>query len=155
MKINAAFDREGEAPEQKSKKPVDWTPILADQAANPHTSLTQVAARNGVTTKALSAQVKKLADTPVNRGQIISRLFRLVEWQVVDLQREMNVMMTEDRRSGEKEVVLLGKIAANLEKLMALDGTGPTTNTRAKSRSKDIVDLRTKLIERIEHLKRQ
>ena len=64
-------------------------------------------------------------------------------------------MQTEDRRSGEKEVVLLGKIAANLEKLMALDGTGPTTNSRARSRSKDIVDLRSKLVERIEHLKRQ
>lgn len=155
MTIGTARERVGEAPEQKGRKAVDWTPILADQAANPHTSLSIIAGRHGVGVKALSAQVQKLETEPVDRLLIIERLVRLVQWQVVDLQREMNTMQAEDRRSGEREVALLGKIATNLEKLMELDGSAPSSGRRARSRPKDIVDLRSKLIERIEHLKRQ
>lgn len=134
---------------------IDWAPILADHESGRFRTQKELAGHYGVSTKALSNRITASRVEPVSdRADIIDRLVRLVDLQVADFQREMHAMRTENRRSGEKEVVLLGKIAANLEKLMAMEA-GSIRPRNGKQRTKDIVDLRSKLIERIEHLKRQ
>lgn len=151
------FDSAGDGPRLKgNKRAIDWSPILKDHAENPFTPLEIIAARGGVSASGLSRRIKRAAELPpIDRAKIVERLFRLVDLQVQDLQEEMSVMKTENRRSGEKEVVLLGRIAANLEKLAELNGDKPSQGRKDRSRTKSIVDLRSKLVERIEHLKRQ
>ena len=65
----------------------------------------------------------------------LSPLLRLLE-------KEMDEMQNENRRSGEREVVVLGRLATNLEKLMELDGVSP--GRRGKTRTKTMEDLRSK-----------
>ncbi len=89
----------------------------------------------------------------VDRPLIITRMFRVLEVQVVDLEMEMAEMARGLKRSGEKEVVLLGKLAGNLDRLMDLDARAGE-GRRTRQRSKQMLDIRNKLIERIEQLKR-
>lgn len=80
-------------------------------------------------------------------------MFRVLEKQVMDLEMEMTEMTRASRRSGGKEVVLLGKLATTLDKLMDLDGRAGE-GRRTRQRTKEMQDIRNKLIERIEQLKR-
>lgn len=136
----------------------DWAPIRRDYEGS---ALTQqeLVAKYGISASALKWRIKRDLWRPryrskvVDRPLIIARMFRLLERQVRDLENEMDEMSTARKRSGDKEVALLGKLAGNLEKLVQLDarlaeGKAPRRN------SKQIEDLRSKLIERIEQLKR-
>jgi hypothetical protein len=89
----------------------------------------------------------------VDRPMIITRMFRVLERQVMDLEMGMSDMARSGARSGDKEVVLLGKLAGTLGKLMEFDakvGEG----RRTKARTRQMTDVHHKLIERIEQLKR-
>lgn len=114
----------------------------------------------GVTPSELKYRIKRdlwtrrKRSNAVDRPTIITRMFRVLEKQVMDMEMEMAEMARASRRSGEKEVVLLGKLAGNLDKLMELDlraGEG----RRTRQRTKDMQDIRNRLIERIEQLKRE
>jgi hypothetical protein len=134
-----------------------WERIRADY----ETGLSQAAIieRHGVTKSALNWRIKhelwprRRRSSVVDRPMIITRMFRVLERQVVDLEMEMMEMARSKARSGDKEVVLLGKLAGNLGKLMELDvraGEG----RRTASRSRKMTEVHHKLIERIEELKR-
>lgn len=119
----------------------------------------ELVAKHGVTRSALKYRIKRdlwarrKSSSAVDRPMIITRMFRVLELQVADLEMEMADMARGSRRSGEKEVALLGKMAGNLDKLMELDreaGEG----RRTRQRTKDMQDIRNRLIERIEQLKR-
>lgn len=136
----------------------DWAPIRRDYEEGALTQA-ELVAKYRISHSALNWRIKRDLWRPryrsriVDRPLIIARMFRLLERQVRDLENEMDEMSTASRRSGDKEVALLGKLAGNLEKLMQLDarmaeGKAPRRN------SKQIEDLRSKLIERIEQLKR-
>lgn len=81
-----------------------------------------------------------------DRTALIKRLFRVMEKQITKLENDM-------ADSGDKEVALLGSITRNLEKLIDLDqkehGRKPD---RRRTRALD--DLRQKLTDRIEHLRK-
>src|SRR5690606_26127004 len=104
---------------------VDWGPILADHVTG-HYTILALAERHGVTASALKYRMKRDLWPPryqskvVDRPMIIARMFRVLELQVRNLEVEMN-KERDTGRSGEQEVALLGKLASNLEKLMALD----------------------------------
>lgn len=93
-------------------------------------------------------------ETPdVDRADIIARLFRVLEYQVKSLEKDIDMMRAENRSTGDKEAALLGKLAGDLEKLIELDD--PERSGKRKLRGKAVEDLRSKLVERIEHLRRQ
>jgi hypothetical protein len=77
----------------------------------------------------------KKRTVPVDRRKIIARLFRILELQVMDLEEEMDQMHRDQRRSGEKELTVLSKLAGNLDKLITLDPAPPAT---AKRRTKQM-----------------
>jgi hypothetical protein len=82
----------------------------------------------------------------VNRRSIITRLFRLLDGQIAQLESQMT-------KTGEKEVAVLGKLASTLEKLIEIDNAEPR---RAEPRveSEEMKELRHRLAQRIAQLKR-
>lgn len=117
-----------------------------------------VAARYGLTLSALKWRIKRdvwktrYRSKSVDRPQIIKRMFRVLELQVKDLEMEMARMAQEDKRSGDREVAVLGRLASNLETLMKLDAKAER-KPRAR-REKEIQLIREKLTRRIENLVR-
>ena len=118
----------------------------------------EIAARYGVSLAALKWRIKRdlwktrYRSKQVDRPQIIKRLFRVLELQVIDLEMEMSQMSKDNRRSGQREVAILGRLASNLETLIKLDGKAE--QRPLPQRERDIEQLREKLAQRIENLVR-
>jgi hypothetical protein len=135
-----------------------WRRVKADYDTKQYTQL-QLSKMHGVTLSALKHRIKthlwepRYRSKQIDRPQIIARLFRILELQVKDLEMEMNEMAQSARRSGDKEVTLLGRLAGNVGKLMELDAQVPHKR-RGAQRTKQMEDIRNKLVERIEQLKR-
>lgn len=134
-----------------------WQRVRADyDAGMTHQALI---AKHGIAKSTLTGRIRRDLWPPrrrsssVDRPTIITRMFRVLEKQVMDLEMEMTEMTRASRRSGGKEVVLLGKLATTLDKLMDLDGRAGE-GRRTRQRTKEMQDIRNKLIERIEQLKR-
>jgi hypothetical protein len=153
----AALSTQQEAIDPREAEAAKWLPIQADYESGKGTLL-EVAARHGVTPQALKYRIRRdlwkrrHRSKVVNRPLIIVRMFRLLERQVLDLEMEMSEMSSKKSRSGEREVALLGKLAGNLEKLVALDLQ--VTKEPKRRQTKQMQDIRSKLIERIEQLRR-
>src|SRR5690606_28847168 len=81
----------------------------------------------------------------LDRGAIINRMFRLLERQILNLENSMTT-------TGEKEVGVLSSLVGTLGKLIALE-TG-ATKPRKSEETKEMLDIRDKLVRRIEQLKR-
>ena len=117
-----------------------------------------IAARYGLTLSALKWRIKRdvwktrYRSKSVDRPQIIKRMFRVLELQVKDLEMEMARMAQDDKRSGDREVAVLGRLASNLETLMKLDAK--TERKPRARREKEIQLIREKLTRRIENLVR-
>ncbi|MHB1104224.1 MAG: hypothetical protein ACYC0C_15925 [Devosia sp.] len=82
----------------------------------------------------------------MDRSILIRQLFGVLEKQIKHLE---GVDMTT---TGEKEVAVLGKLAATLEKLIEIDGKA-TTKKPGAAQTKEMQDLRDKLVKRIEAFK--
>jgi hypothetical protein len=138
----------------------DWAAIRIAYEEETGTSVAAIGRRHAISPHIVIKRAlrdgwrpRKARTAVVDRPKIIRRLFRILELQVMDLEQEIDEMHREKRRSGDKEVVVLSKLAGNLDKLMSLDAAAaPVT---ARRRTKQMEDLRSKLIERIEQLKRQ
>jgi hypothetical protein len=134
-----------------------WARVRADYDLK--LSHRKLAEKHGVPISTLKDKIKQELWPPrrrsrlVDRPVIITRMFRVLELQVKDLETEMAEMARNAKRSGEKEVALLGKMAVNLDKLMELDRAAGE-GRRTRQRTKDMQDIRNRLIERIEQLKR-
>ena len=136
---------------------IDWPGVRADYDAG--MLLADIYARHRISSSQLSARInrelwpRRNRSRVVDRPMIITRMYRVLERQVMDLEMEMADMTKTAKRSGDREVVLLGKLASNLDKLMDLDvraGEG----RRTRQRTRDMQDIRQQLIARIEQLKR-
>jgi hypothetical protein len=147
----------GSVSEENVEDPELWVRVRTDYDAG----LTRkaIVEKHPITYAALSWKItqelwpRRRRSSVVDRPLIITRMFRVLERQVLDLELEMADMTKKASRSGEKEVVLLGKLAGNLDKLMDLDARAGE-GRRTHSRSKAMTDIRHKLIARIEQLKR-
>ena len=135
-----------------------WAEVRADYEATGDTQKV-VADRFKVTVSALKWRVTHEFWAPRHRSRgtgrplIIARMLRVLELQVKDLETEMRELGLAKKRSGEKEVVLLGKLVGNLDKLLHLD-RGVSQHGAGLRRSRQMEDIKGKLIERIEQLKR-
>lgn len=115
-------------------------------------TLDAIADKHGITRSALSWRVKRHLwsmrnrSPATDRGQLIGRMFRVLERQIVQLETQMT-------KTSDKEVALLGTMARTLEKLMALDGS--KTKALSKQPRRDIQALRNKLAERLDRLNQE
>jgi hypothetical protein len=110
-----------------------------------------IAARFHMSTKTLQTMVlangwrRRNRRHQADRTGIITRMFGILEQQVILLENSM-------RQAGEKEVAVLGKLASTLEKLIQIDNAAAEKPKEAST--KEMTDLRNRLAERIEQLKR-
>lgn len=81
----------------------------------------------------------------VSRDLLISRLFRLLDQNIKQLEDQMTT-------TGQKEVMVLNHLANTLGKLIEIEMRAGKVG-KAKQ-TKDMHDIRRKLVERIEDLKR-
>jgi hypothetical protein len=82
---------------------------------------------------------------PADRGHIIRRLFRLADRMLANLEQEMTT-------TGDKEVAVLGRLVQSVAKLIDLETAAGADGT--PKQSKELLDIRGKLVARIEELKR-
>lgn len=135
-----------------------WRRIKADHDTKQFTQK-QLCEMHGVTPSALKWRIKRDLWSPryrsrvVDRPQIIARMFRVLELQVKSLETELDDMERRAGRSGDNEASLLGKLAGTLDKLIALDAKAANKPV-SRQRTKRMEDIRQKLVERIEQLKR-
>ncbi len=122
-------------------------------------TMVAIGARYGITQGAIKWRIKRDLWTrrynskQVDRPLIISRLYRVLEMQVRDLELEMSAMAADNRRSGEREVAVLGRLAANLETLTKLDAKAE--RSARPERNREIKRVRDKLTVQIENLVRE
>lgn len=133
------------------RPPVDLDALRADYEGGTERGTTaEIARRHHISTRTLQTRVEELGWVRrnqrhlVDRGAIIARMFRVLERQVVLMERDM-------KQPGEKEVAVLGKLASTLEKLIDIDNAARPDKPAAPR--KDIADLRNKLAQRIAQLK--
>jgi hypothetical protein len=81
----------------------------------------------------------------VSRDLLISRLFRLLDQNIKQLEDEMTT-------TGHKEVMVLNHLANTLGKLIEIEASAGKIGKPRQT--KDMHDIRRKLVERIENLKR-
>lgn len=131
------------------RPPEFWERVGIDYAANELTIL-QLLGKYELTKGEFDYAKSQLGwgrrKTPqVNRRLIIKRLFRLLDRMLEQLETEMT-------KVGDAEVTILGKLVQSMGKLIELE---TATNAEATPRqTKDMHDIRRKLVERIEDLKR-
>ena len=129
-----------------------WESVGIDYAANELTIL-QILRKHDLTKGEFAYARQQLAwtrrKTPqVNRQKIIKRLFRLLDGMLTKLEVQQTTMTT----TGEREVTVLGRLIHSMGKLIDIE---TATNIEATPRqTKDMHDIRRKLVERIEELKR-
>ena len=134
------------SPEQPDAR---WAAVQTDYVANMPAG--ELCLKHGVTSDQLEDARRRFhwrrrrLGRPVGRHSIIKRLFRLLDRQIAQMENEMTT-------TGEKEAAVLGRLVGTLGKLIEIEGAaGKTTKQRT---TKEMVDIRNKLIRRIEELKR-
>lgn len=129
----------------------DWVAIRHDYE-NRIGTLDELAARHGVTRSAISWRVKRQCWRSRNTATGASgpalkvRLLRLIERQLFHLEEETG-------RMSDKDIAVMGRLAATLEKLMS-DETKVRSAPPPKQPGNEMRDLRDKLMARIERLSR-
>lgn len=124
-------------------------------------SVIDVATAFGVSRSALQWRAKRdlwkrrnRAQAGRDRATIIKRLFRVLEMQVMHLEMEMDEMNKTETRSGEREIELLGKLAANLDKLTKLETATARPEKDDGYTDQEVAEMRNKLAKRLDQLKR-
>ncbi len=124
-------------------------------------SVMEVAASFGVSRSGLLWRAKRdlwkrrnRTHTGTDRSSIIRRLFRVLEMQVMHLEAEMDEMTTKQTRSGEREIELLGKLAANVDRLTRLETATARPDKDDGYTDQEVAEMRNKLAKRLDQLKR-
>ena len=131
------------------RPPEFWEDVGFDYQAN-ELHLQQVLTKHDLTRGELNYALLRFGWTrrkspQVDRKKIIKRLFDLINRMLTELEGQMTA-------TGEKEVAVLGRLVQSMGKLIEIEAA---TNTAATPRqTKDMHDIRRKLVERIEDLKR-
>ena len=128
-----------------------WTAVGADYIGDELT-IKEILAKYEITQGEFNAAKKrfgwprrKTTARTVTRKQIISRLFRLVDGMAQRLEDNMS-------KAGDAEVTILGRLVQSMGKLIEIEAAaGADAPPR---QTKDMQDIRSKLVARIEELKR-
>lgn len=82
----------------------------------------------------------------IDRGDIIERLFRLLDTHILEMETSME-------GKGRGEAAVLGRLVSTLDRLIEIQDA--ETKRRHPRATRQISDIKAKLIERIEHLKQR
>ena len=89
---------------------------------------------------------------PVNRERLVGRIVWLIDQQVRQMEAQMtNSLGTE--KPADVDVALLNQLVGSLGRLIRFEGGQPAKG-RAPRETNDLQDIRQKLVQRIEELKR-
>ena len=130
---------------------LDWDAIRLDYESDALTSI-GICRKYGIGHDVLATHARRSKwygehrSNGLDRSILIRQLFGVLETQIKHLE---GVEMTT---TGEKEVAVLGKLAATLEKLLELDSKAVNKRPDA-AQTKEMQDLRNKLIKRLEAFK--
>jgi hypothetical protein len=131
------------------RTPAFWKEVEADYADNKLT-LPALCEKHDLTLgefnyAKLSLGWARRKATPVSRKTLIKRLFGLVDRMTAKLEEDMS-------NSGEKEVNVLTRLVTTMGRLIEIEGA--TDKLATPKQTKDMHDIRNKLVQRIEELKR-
>ena len=150
------FQRAAEGPDDIAR----WRRIQVAYEAG-ELSVSEIAASFGISRSAMQWRAKRdlwkrrnKTQTSTDRPSIIKRLFRVLEMQVMHLELEMDEMTKTETRSGEREIELLGKLAANLDKLVKLETATARPEKDDGYTDQEVAEMRNKLAKRLDQLKR-
>lgn len=141
-------ERDGLARPPVAPAEPNWDTVAIDYQTG-HLTLPALCRKHGITRSTLLLRATRhkwrtLRTEDTDRLILIDMLFGALERQIAHLE---TVEMT---RTGDKEVVVLGKLAATLEKLVDIED-----RSKAPAGSgENMKELRIKLARRIENLKR-
>lgn len=130
---------------------IDWDGVRLDYESDALTTV-GVCRKYGIGHDVLATHARRCKwhgehrSNGLDRSILIRQLFGVLEKQIKHLE---GVEMTT---TGEKEVAVLGKLAATLEKLLELDGKAATKRPDA-AQTKEMQAFRDKLVKRIEEFK--
>lgn len=130
---------------------IDWEAVRIDYLAE-SISLRAIQRKHGLTEAALRWGIRTRdwphrSLRPVGRTRIITRMFRMLERQITQLEKNMT-------STGDKEVTVLGKLAGTLEKLIDIESKAGAGKP-VRKQTREMLDIRNRLIKRIEQLKQQ
>jgi hypothetical protein len=113
-------------------------------------TLLQLEERHSITAGQLRGAIKRGGWTRrnrrrVDRSALIEALYQALERQVMKLGRKLNP-------TDVKEVALLGSLARNLDKLMALEKADAAASRAGTAETAEMRDIRQKLAKRINEL---
>jgi hypothetical protein len=151
-----AFKRAIDGPDEEAK----WREVQQAYEATEQ-PVSAVALSFGITRAALLWRAKRdgwKRRYRVGRSEpptIIRRLFRLLEMQVLHLEMELDAMSKTQTRSGEREIELLGRLAANLEKLTKLETAQARPDKDEIYTDQEVAQMRNKLAKRLDQLKQR
>ena len=128
---------------------IDWAAVRTDYHSA-RESIVGLCRRYGLIKANLLAKAaeegwKRRRHKTPERRTIISRMFRLLDRQIIELEENMT-------DTGDKEVAVLGRLVSTLGKLIDIENA--EVNRPARVQGKDMHELRNRLAERIEQLKR-
>jgi hypothetical protein len=138
------MSKRGNVAPSSCRPPAEWQAIRIAYETT-RESIASLCARYHLSARTLYERAKKEAWAPrhqparLDRAGIIGRMFRLLDRQILHLEHNMTA-------TGEK-------LASTLEKLIDIEAATDTP-AAGPTRRKDMTDLRDKLAERIEQLKR-
>lgn len=150
------FQRAVDGPDEVAR----WRRVQTAYEAG-EVSVTEIAASFAVSRSSLLWRAKRdlwkrrnRTQTGADRPTIIRRLFRVLEMQVMHLEAEMDDMNRSETRSGEREIELLGKLAANVDKLIKLETATARPEKDDGYSDQELAEMRDKLARRLDQLKR-
>jgi hypothetical protein len=130
---------------------IDWEKVRLQVKAGEMTR-NRICAEHGITPQRLARRIKEMKwdvdedATDHDRKILVTWLYRAFEQQIIHL------VETGMSKSGEHESMLLGRLALNLDRMIALDirvtGKKPTAR-----QSKEAIELRDRLRKRMHELK--
>jgi hypothetical protein len=82
----------------------------------------------------------------IDPSDVIGRLFRLLDAQIRELEKDMT-------KAGASEAAMLGRLVATLDKLIGMKNAQAAVRAKPR-RTREMSDIKARLIERIEQLKR-
>jgi hypothetical protein len=151
-----AFQRAVEGPDEIAR----WRRVRTAYEAG-ELAVTEIEATYGVSHSALQWRARRdlwkrrnRTQTGADRPTIIKRLFRVLEMQVMHLEAEMDDMNESKTRSGEREIELLGKLAANVDKLIKLEAATARPEKDDGYTDQEVAEMRIRLAKRLDQLKR-
>lgn len=130
---------------------LDWDAVRHDYESDALTTI-GICKRYGIGHDVLAAHARRARwfgehrTDGLDRTILIRQLFGVLETQIKHLE---GIEMTT---TGEKEVAVLGKLAATLEKLIEIDGKAATKRP-SPAQTKEVQEFRNKLVKRIEEFK--